>query len=272
MKTKTLLRATLPIWAVLVLIAVVVLHTPQLAAASSQHAQLFLATAQATLYAPTSVNATEAPEPKAPPGTEALAAYVLAAMNEWTKGRDATSVTHKAEIARDIAIVAMGEPRAWDGSDGSSEALVLASIAFHEARFRDYVEQCNDAAWVKTKEARALLLLGDCDGALSGYPQAVGLWQVHYECGAIILYVDGAWQNACSPSTMQPHWTITKAAAIESRRDQARVALAMARQSIQRCGGTLNCYVGGEGPSRVRMASQRLDLALTWARMHPFSR
>lgn len=236
---------------------------------------------QAVTSAVLAAVATDAPPPELPPappppvvepaGTGRLAGYVLTAMLEWTKGRDAAPATHKAEIARDIAMVALSEPRAWDKSDGSREALVLASIAFFEGRYRDYLEQCNDSAWVKTKEARALFLLGDCDGGLSGYAQAVGIFQVHYECGAIVLYEDGSWQNACSPaSATRLHWRITKASAIGSRRDQTRVALAMARQSI-RAGAGLRNYVGGEGPERSRMASHRLDLALAWARLHPFS-
>lgn len=76
-------------------------------------------------------------------------------------------------IARDIAIVSLAEMPKNPGKVASA----LTSLAFHEGRFRPYVDAqlCNDKAWRKTKEGRNLMLRGgDCDG---GY--AYTLWQIH---------------------------------------------------------------------------------------------
>jgi len=249
------------------------------------------------------------PEEIEPEGTSALATYVLEAMQEWNKGPMAGKATLLVEIARDIAWVALERPRIWDGSSGAREAIVLARIAWFEDRYRDYVDQgycqiwatmcmargmgCNldvlkravakkhepilsvNEARKKGNEAVDLMNLGTCDGG-----QAVSIWQIHYECGAIRLFADGGWQNACSAPRDKVVREISKADGLvtpnmsdedrqKHRRNSARVAHAMARQSI-RAGAGLRNYVGGEGPERAEMASMRLDSAMMWSAKHPY--
>lgn len=61
--------------------------------------------------------------------------------------------------------------------DRSRTGLLLMSVAFHESRFRGYVddERCNDPAWRQRPDSRPLLALGgSCDGGL-----ARSMWQLH---------------------------------------------------------------------------------------------
>ena len=248
-------------------------------------------------------------EPREPEQTGALAGYVLTAMQEWNKGPMAGNATLLAEIARDIAWVALERPRIWDGSSGAREAIVLARIAWFEDRYRDYVDQgycqiwatmcmargtgCNldvlkhtvakkhapilsvNEARKKGDEAVSLMQLGTCDGG-----QAVSIWQIHYECGSIRFFADGGWQNACSAPRDKVVREISKTDGLVTpdmsdedrqrhRRNSARVAHAMARQSI-RAGAGLRNYVGGDGPERAEMASMRLDSAIAWSVKHPY--
>lgn len=249
--------------------------------------------AENVIHAPTFEPKTEAVPPPEPEGVGALAGHTLAAMQDWMPKKMSGKATHLAEIARDIAWVSLERPRFWDGSNGGREAIVLARIAWFEDMFRDYVDDGSCQVWapicmerglgcnleVLTKkvsaEAAMLMSLGTCDGGL-----AVGIHQVHYECGAVRLFADGGWQNACSPPRDKVMATITKSDGLSTpnmsdedrqahRRQSVRVAHAMARQSI-RVGAGLRNYVGGEGPERAAMASMRLDSALAYYAKHPY--
>jgi len=265
-------------------------------------------TASATIAVPAPAPSVEPAEPEQ---TGALAGYVLTAMQEWNKGPMAGKATLLAEIARDIAWVALERPRIWDGSNGAREAILLARIAWFEDRYRDYVDQgycqiwatmcmargmgCNldvlkhtvtkqhqpilsvNEARKKGDEAVDLMNLGTCDGG-----QAVSIWQIHYECGSIRFFADGGWQNACSAPRDKVVLEISKTDGLvlpnmsdedrqKHRRNSARVAHAMARQSI-RVGAGLRNYVGGEGPERAEMASMRLDSAMAWSAKHPYQK
>jgi hypothetical protein len=239
--------------------------------------------------APPVTSLPSSPEPEVAPATavpdpaahtnidEKMVTYVLESMQTWNRGPMAGKATHLEEIARDIVTVVTQEPKIWNGSDGSKEAILLARIAWFETRFRNYVldGSCNKWAaecYAKTKtlnmkvlpeEAQQLMQLGTCDGGM-----AVSLWQVHFECGSIYLFDDGSWQNACS-SASKPHRSVTKADALADHQAAARVALAMARQSVKNTGGLRN-YVGGEGPERAGMAAQRFDSAMNWSQKHPY--
>jgi hypothetical protein len=217
----------------------------------------------------------EAQSTQPPEGTEPLAAYVLGAMNEWTRGRDAAPVTHKPEIAFDIAWVAIEEPRTWDGSNGAREAIVIASIAFWETRYRDYVDDGSCNRWaqeaylragmlnmrVLPKDAQYLMQLGTCDGG-----QAASIAQIHFDRGGVVLVRDGSREWAYANEVKgEP---ITKTIAMRDRRAALRVALAMARQSIRR-GAGLAQYCGGE--HAVAKGRERLHTAEAWSRLHPFS-
>lgn len=261
------------------------------------------ATVSAPIAEPSAEPAPPAPQPKPediePEGTGKLAGYVLGAMIDWMPHpkKMAGKSTHLAEIARDVAWVSLERPRFWDGSNGGREAIVLARIAWFEDMYRDYVDIGQCQVWapicmsrgmgmgcnleVLTKkvsaEAAMLMSLGSCDGG-----QAVSIWQIHYECGSIRLFADGGWQNGCSPPKTNGVVvrTITKSDGLvtpnmsdedrqKHRRDSARVAHAMARQSIRNGAGLRN-YVGGEGPERAGMASMRLDSGLVWYAKHPY--
>ena len=211
---------------------------------------------------------------------DALVNYVFDAMTKWNKGPMAGAATRLRAIASDIAVVARREPRIWKDSNGAREAILLASIGFHESRFRDYVYNFDCNRWaaeaykktgslnlsVLPLEAQKLMTLGTCDGGI-----ALDVTQTHLECGGVYLLDDGSWQSACSP---MPRKGIVSFVSKETvlagdHRSLLRVALAMARQSI-RAGAGLRNYVGGAGPERSRMASQRLDFALSWSARHPY--
>ena len=255
----------------------------------------YASTVNPTTVTTTSLNASDelakmendpvvAPDPK----RDAITVYVLNAMREWNRGPMAGKATHLEEIARDIVVVALDEPRIWKDSDGAQEAILLARIAWFETRFRDYVDDGSCQVWAKicmtwgsgcnlkklSQEQATLMTLGTCDGGL-----AIGLHQVHYPYTGIALMPDGSWHNA-DYFTKAPREIVKREDALTTptmsaeerskhRQTNMRVALAMARQSIQN-GAGLMAYVGGDGPERVSMAAQRLDSARAWSAKHPF--
>jgi hypothetical protein len=178
-------------------------------------------------------------------------------------------------IARDIAYVARREPRIWPGSDGTREAILLAAIAWWETRFRDYVDDGSCNRWaqeayrrtgrlklkVLAQPAQDLMAVGTCDGGL-----AASIWQIHFGSG-IVLDERGGWHLASGRES-----GITRETALADRRSAARVALAMARQSIQ-SGVGLEYYVGGGDPIvRREKARARLSFAERYSRSHTFAR
>jgi hypothetical protein len=178
-------------------------------------------------------------------------------------------------MARDIARVALHEPRIWPGSDGAREAILLAAVAWWETRYRDYVDDGSCNRWasdayrrtgkltlkVLAPEAQQLMAVGTCDGGL-----AASIWQIHFGMG-IVVDDRGGWHLASSRER-----GVTRDMALRDRKDAARVALAMARQSIQ-VGVGLENYVGGNDPiARRKNARDRLDFAERYSRAHPFVR
>lgn len=170
-----------------------------------------------------------------------LARYTLEAMQEWRGKKPQGKATHLEEIATDIAEVVIRESRIWDGSNGSREAILLASLAFWESHYEDYVDEfkCNDREWRVSKEGRETLKAGDCDGG-----HAWGIWQVHLS----MFHVKRSEVN---------------------RQLVAKYALQIARNSI-RSGVGLAHYVGGTGPERKEMARKRLDWATDYVSKHPY--
>jgi hypothetical protein len=211
--------------------------------------------------------------------------YVLHAMRDWNKGPMAGKATHLEEIAHDIVMTAIEEPKARPHSDGSFEAILLASIAWFEDRFRDYVDEgkCNE--WmnevykksgylrpntnVLTKEQQDLLSLGNCDGG-----HAATIWQVHFGTGITLLDDFDCWDD---PNKSCRSWkyveegregraVVTKNDALANRQLGARVALAMARQSIRRGAGLVQ-FAGAGNEEKAKL---RLDKAESYIAKHPF--
>lgn len=165
--------------------------------------------------------------------TDALGAWVLTMINKLAPEKHNEDFRH--EIASDIATVSLSEsPEA-----PAKAASVLVSLAFHEGRFREYVDSglCNDKAWRKSKEGKATMLNGgDCDG---GY--AYSLWQIHpYES------------------------KITGKDLIRERRTAARVAW----NYIKKNGW---CGYSGEGFGQCPKAETRRLVAANYLAKHPFS-
>jgi len=212
--------------------------------------------------------------------------YVLNAMRDWNKGPMAGKATHLEEIAHDIVVTAIEEPKARPQSDGSFEAILLASIAWFEDRFRDYVDEgkCNE--WmnevykksgylhpsmnVLTKEQQDLLSLGNCDGG-----HAATIWQVHFGMGITLLDDYTCWDNPKATSCRSWKYVeegregravVTKQDAISNRQLGARVALAMARQSIRRGAGLVQ-FAGAGNEDKAKL---RLDKAESYVAKHPF--
>lgn len=192
-----------------------------------------------------------------------LEAYVLDAMRTWAP--PATMIDrdtrHYAGIARDIVDVVQDERPAWaDDHTKAKTAILLAAIAYWESHFWRHVDDgtCNDP--IAAKKAFALIArTGNCDGGW-----AYSLWQVHPE-GGIVLTKDG-WKHSWDAPGEK---AIVGADMIKDRRVAARVALRMARASIERS-GTLCGYSGEPGP--CPKAVVRLDFARSWSRRHPYPR
>jgi len=204
----------------------------------------------------------------------ALKAYVLASMQAWNAEPMAGTASHLPEIASDIVDVVLEEPCIWSPSDGSREAILLARIAWWESRFRDYVDDGNCNIWARkcttmgvcnltklSHEQQKLMMLGTCDGGI-----AVGIWQVHYPYLGIALMPDGSWHNA-DYDTGKAKQIVHREEALKDRKVNARVAYAMARQSIRHNAGL--CQYSGE-PGPCPKGDARLSSALSWSVKHPF--
>jgi hypothetical protein len=171
--------------------------------------------------------------------TYALAAYLSLVL--------ATVAPHvgsarRGSIARDVAVVSLAEPRAFDDdADGHKTALLLLSLADHESHFATWVDDgsCNDPAW--RAEHPALLAGKDCDGG-----HAFTIFQLHVLGDSVEL----------------------GRALIRDRRAAARAALAVARASLE-SGRGLCGYVGEAYPKCPR-AQVRWDSAVAWQEQFPF--
>jgi len=152
-----------------------------------------------------------------------LAAYVYGAMTSWAS--ESHDETLWRGIAADIASTTASAP----------EALLLASLAFHEGRFRAYVDeqQCNDPIWRASRDGRiAMASGGDCDGGW-----AYSLWQIH------------------------PLDARTTARELRDRRAAARIALTIARRGP--C-----AYTGESGP--CPKGETRWRVVRAYSAAHPF--
>jgi hypothetical protein len=169
-----------------------------------------------------------------------LSAYVLTAMKKWATNAGAKP-SHLDEIANTISEVVLENPRTWHNSNGGREAILMASIAFYESGFADYVDEmkCNDKKWRASSDGKSAMRNGDCDGGI-----AWGVWQVHML------------------SRKVKREDIT-------RKLIATHAYRIARGSIISGKGLLY-YVGGEGPYRAKIAKQRTDLTDTYYAANPY--
>lgn len=199
---------------------------------------------------------------------KALALYVLVAMLSWSPARDHLPTPEAETIARydgvslDIATPVSDEsepPLFEHDPDKAETALLVAAVAFYEARYWTYVDEglCNRRSWRQEKPgARAVL----CDGG-----SAYSFWQIHpqfttpkgHESG-IVLDADG-WHYGVD-GFKGPDLVANRQAA-------ARVALHMLRASMKK-GGSLCGYTGEAAP--CPKAKARLELAKTYYRQHPF--
>jgi hypothetical protein len=173
-----------------------------------------------------------------------LAAYLLATASAWSGPARAgvPPTVPLAELARDIAAVADGELSPWERDEKAARAemaIVVLSIAFHESRFRAYVEgaSCIRSPWVS---------FGDCDG-----DHAFSLWQIHEQC----WWFGGA---RCERVTR---------AELSDRKAAARLAWRRAAWSIS-SGRALCGFTGEPGP--CPKGEQRLGFARRWSAAHPF--
>lgn len=192
-----------------------------------------------------------------------LPSYIQSSMLSWVRPAHRTDVdeTRYLSIAEDIAAVVSepGEAPIFKGDESRAKtALVLASIAFWESGFDPRVD--------------AGARLGD-DG------HAISLFQLHVEQGGWMLEDDGGWiygdaaKRTKDAAWLASHrvyrWTDLRGA--EHRRDAARVALHVARQSI-RAGAGL-CQYSGEGADGkgCPKAATRLQHAQAWFASHPYA-
>ena len=161
---------------------------------------------------------------------EALTAWVHKMMTSLAREKHDDELWK--EIARDIAVVSLSE----SPQNPSKVASALTSLAFHEGRFRSYVDEqkCNDRTWRKTKEGRKTMLSGgDCDG---GY--AYSLWQIH------------PWEAKVTGPQLK------------DRRFAAKTAYGFIRRGGW-CG-----YSGEPGP--CPKADTRREVAVNYLKKHPF--
>lgn len=195
-----------------------------------------------------------------------LQKYVLDAMFKWAKIDSMAPATRHSEIARDIVWVVTepNESPLWDDDISKAKtSILLASIAFFESRYRDYVSSgnCNDYEWRQSTEGRKLLSLGDCDGGL-----ARSIFQLHMGIG-IVLVDGGGWKYS---SSGKEEGVVTPQEVISDTKKAVRVALHMSRKSI-RAGAGL-CWYSGEGAdgNGCPKANIRLNFAKSYSAKNPF--
>jgi hypothetical protein len=179
-----------------------------------------------------------------------LAAYVEKAMRTWAPP-DSLSADYE-EIAVQIAVTALDEEPVWDwDTTRARTAILLASLAFWESRFRAYVDSgaCNEKGFAKHSK---LAYLGTCDGGW-----AHSIWQIHP-------------MRLCTSKDTSGYcvYTDVTGAKLGDRAYAAKTALWLARRSI-RGGAGLTGYTGEtEGFSKARV---RLAFALDYSRRHPYT-
>jgi hypothetical protein len=235
----------------------------------------------------------------ASPDNDTLVRYLYDSMRTWTSmpseegdpadavraSRNAYSRTRLAMTASDIVTVVRDEEPIFEGdADRSKSAVLVATVAFFESGFSEYVDkgQCNDWNWKhpkatgpdavpadEIKRRKALLAAGPCDGGL-----AYSDWQIHpfdgmFRDGMVLLDGPRAWAFAADVNDGKEHEIIHGKDMIEDRSKAARVALHMLRRALGHGPSNLCGYTGERGD--CPKGAKRLNFALDWSRKHPFS-
>jgi hypothetical protein len=235
----------------------------------------------------------------ATPDNDALVRHLYDAMRSWTSlpseakdpvdasraSRNAASRARLAATASDIVTVARSEEPLFEGdADRSRSAVLVATVAFFESGFAEYVDkgECNDWDWKHPKvtgpdavpadeirRRRALLAAGPCDGGL-----AYSDWQIHpfdsrFRDGMVLFDGARAWAFAADINDGKEHEVIYGKDMIADRKKAARVALHMLRRALGRGADNLCGYTGERGD--CPKGAQRLKFAVDWSRRHPFS-
>ena len=206
--------------------------------------------------------------------------YVLDAMNSATTP-DKYSASYE-DIANDITTVVLDskEPSIWKSDTTKARtAIILVSLAFHESRFRAYVDdgRCNDANWRKSSEGIKLMGNGGaCDGG-----NARSMWQVHTSAGGIIVVPANYGDSGPfgSNDVNKREWCysyqcseddgtlVTPSQIVTERQSAVRVALHMARRSIR--SGSKLCQFSGESDGCPK-GDTRYSWAERYSKKHPF--
>ena len=169
-----------------------------------------------------------------------IAENTLAVMNDphWSH-LAGLQVADYAEVARDIAV----------SVDLGNDATLLATLAYMESGFAAFVDdgRCNDPAWRKSAEGRAIMGGQSCDGG-----NAYSIWQIH----PII-------------DKTSPLYATCSKQAISTRPGAAKCAVEIARASMEATSSLQN-YTGEWGDEHPK-ADKRLDMANRAIARHPFT-
>jgi hypothetical protein len=159
--------------------------------------------------------------------------------------------------------------------------LVLMSLAFHEGRFRQYVDKgwCNDPVWRKSAEGIRMMRAGPCDGG-----HAYTIFQIHPERG-VHLYWDwhgtragmysGIHEWGFDPSKEGDEVIFSGEELIEDRSRAVVTALHMVRQALRsgtglcRYSGEIYLHTWDDGVGCPK-AEERMRLATEYAASHPY--
>ena len=284
---------------VLVLVSVIALVAWSPAEATTDSATHFNLAAAPVVRTQHALAANEPITVEAPSSeNDTLVRYLYDSMRRWTSlpnedgdpadaaraARNADSRVRIGMTASDIVSVARSEAPLFEGDrDRSRSAVLVATVAFFESGFAEYVDngQCNDWSWKhpkrtgpdavaadEIKRRMGLLAAGPCDGGL-----AYSDWQIHpfdsmWRDGMVLLDGPRAWSFAADVHDGQEHEIIHGKDMIEDRSKAARVALHMLRRALS---GTSNlCGYTGESGGCPKGAL-RLNFATDWSRKHPFS-
>lgn len=184
--------------------------------------------------------------------------YVLVAMREWAPSNtivETHSQQHFSAFAKDLVTVALdpGEPSLFSNDAYKAKsAVLLATIAYFEGHFWDYVDdgRCNHDPDNK------LLVNGHCD-----HNKAFSLWQLHVDNGVVITE-DGLWAWNLQGNGIKGDDIIN------DRKLAAKLAMHMLRSSLKYT-HSLCEYTGERKPNCVK-AKQRMDFAVKYSTKHPF--
>jgi hypothetical protein len=192
-----------------------------------------------------------------------LIAYLFVALTAWLPNVPSAMRT---SVAEDIAAVVEdpSEPAIWGEGGKALNALVLASLAYHESGLASYVDEgkCNDELWRKSPEGRKIIAGGDCD---SGY--AFSIFQIHTGRG-LALSPRGI-RYLPQTSGVDARLLIHGGDLTRDRRLAVRVALHIVRSSVDAT-GTLCGYSGESVASGCPKAMKRFSWAKSYLANHAF--